>query len=100
MTSDPSNSLDPNPPFFDLVSQMRAMRRLKPDPVPLELLRKVLDAGVQAPSGMNSQPWKFLVLSERPDVRWFADHYREAIEARFGDVARSIPDDADSPAIR
>ncbi|MEE8046703.1 MAG: nitroreductase family protein, partial [Dehalococcoidia bacterium] len=32
------------------------MRRLKSDPVPLDLLRKVLDAGIKAPSGMNTQP--------------------------------------------
>ena len=41
---------DHNPPFFDLVGNIRAMRRLKPDPVPFELIEKVLTAGVQAPS--------------------------------------------------
>ncbi|MXW50730.1 MAG: nitroreductase, partial [Gammaproteobacteria bacterium] len=40
---------DHNPGFFDLVGNMRAMRRLKPDPVPEAMLRKVLDAGVKAP---------------------------------------------------
>ena len=44
-----------NPRFFDLVSNVRAMRRLKPDPVPKELIWKVLNAGVQAPSGQNTQ---------------------------------------------
>ena len=56
--------LGSNPPFFDLVGQVRAMRRLKPDPVPLETLRKVLQAGVQAPSGMNTQPWAFLLIRD------------------------------------
>jgi nitroreductase len=35
------SELGPNPGFFDLVGNVRAMRRLKPDPVPLELLREV-----------------------------------------------------------
>jgi len=73
-----------NPRFFDLVGNVRAMRRLKPDPVPAALLRKVLDAGVKAPSGQNTQPWAFLVIQEAAGRRWFADHYREAIESRFG----------------
>lgn len=76
-----------NPGFFDLVGNMRAMRRLKPDPVPRELLEKVLEAGVQAPSGQNTQPWKFLVLEDAANKRWFGDHYTKAIETRFSGMA-------------
>ena len=88
--------LPENPPFFDLVGQVRAMRRLKPDPVPLALLRKVLDAGVQAPSGMNTQPWAFVAVRDPDGRRWFADRYREAIESRFGGPLAPADDD-DSP---
>jgi nitroreductase len=86
---------DTNPPFFDLVGTMRAMRRLKSDPVPLELLRKVLDAGVQAPSGMNSQPWAFVVARDDGDKQWFAERYKAGIESRFGSLDQ-IPDDDES----
>ena len=72
-----------HPDFFDLVGDMRAMRRLKPDPVPLELVRKVLQAGVQAPSGQNKQPWKFILLTEAAQKTWFAQHYAQALESRF-----------------
>ena len=75
-----------NPGFFDLVGNMRAMRRLKPDPVPEALLRKVLDAGVKAPSGQNKQPWSFLVIQDAAGKGWFAKRYRAAIESRFGAV--------------
>ena len=81
-----SDALDPNPRFFDLVGQVRAMRRLKPDPVPLALLRKVLEAGVQAPSGMNSQPWAFLALHSPEARAWFAERYKAAVLSRFGDL--------------
>jgi nitroreductase len=86
-----------NPAFFDLVGNVRAMRRLRSDPVPDELLFKVLNAGVQAPSGMNSQPWSFLVIRSDEDKQWFADRYKAAIESRFGGFQ---PPDEDSPLAR
>ena len=93
-----ATELGDNPPFFDLVGQVRAMRRLKPDPVPLALVRKVLEAGVQAPSGMNSQPWAFVALRDADARAWFAERYKEAIATRFG-VLR-IRDGDDGPFAR
>jgi nitroreductase len=79
-----------HPEFFDLVGDMRAMRKLKTDPVPIELIRKVLEAGVQAPSGQNSQPWSFVLVSDSQRKQWFAERYKAAIESRFS--ARRVPD--------
>lgn len=81
--------LGDNPPFFDLVGNMRAMRRLKPDPVPPALLEKVLEAGVQAPSGQNTQPWRFVVLRAPDSKKWFAERYAQAITTRFGSIAQA-----------
>lgn len=75
---------DHNLPFFDLVGNVRAMRRLKPDPVPFELIEKVLTAGVQAPSGQNLQPWAFVVIGDPERKKWFAERYAAALEPRFG----------------
>ena len=72
-----------NPPFFDLVGNVRAMRRLKSDPVPMETIWKVLNAGVQAPSGQNTQPWRFVLVSDPERKKWFAERYALAIETRF-----------------
>jgi nitroreductase len=47
--------------IFEVMSTMRAMRRLKPDAVPNELINKILQAAQWAPSGGNSQRWRFLV---------------------------------------
>ena len=41
----------------------RAIRRLKPDPVPRALIRKVCEAGTFAPSGGNRQPWFFVAVT-------------------------------------
>ena len=42
----------------------RAMRRVKPDAIPYDIQAKILDAAVRAPSGGNSQSWRFLLLDD------------------------------------
>jgi nitroreductase len=93
-----TDTLGENPPFFDLVGQMRAMRRLKPDPIPLATIRKVLDAGVKAPSGMNSQPWAFVAIHGEEGRAWFAERYQAGILSRFG--ALDVPESGGSPMMR
>jgi len=56
----------------------RAIRRLRPDPVPRELIRKVCEAGTYAPSGGNRQPWYFIAVTERERRAWVAERYRKA----------------------
>jgi F420 biosynthesis protein FbiB-like protein len=50
--------------FFEVVHTQRAIRRFKPDPVPPELIHRMIDAAIRAPSGGNTQPWAFLVVSD------------------------------------
>ena len=45
--------------LFEIIRSTRSMRRLKRDPVPNELIRKILEGGVCAPSGGNMQRWRF-----------------------------------------
>ncbi len=91
-------SRDSDMPFLDLVGNMRAMRRLKPDPIPMELIRKVLDAGVKAPSGMNLQPWGFLLIRDPDSRRWFGEQYKKAMLSRF--VGFEAAEDDPSPNAR
>jgi nitroreductase len=56
------------PDLFEIIRTTRSMRRLKPDPVPNELIRKIIEAGVCAPSGGNMQRWRFLVVRD-PKVK-------------------------------
>jgi hypothetical protein len=45
--------------FFQVIGTQRAMRRLKPDPVPEEYIKKILWAATRAPSGGNRQGWRW-----------------------------------------
>jgi len=54
--------------FLELVKNRRHNGRLRTDPVPDELLEKILTAAGWAPSGNNSQPWEFIVVKS-PETR-------------------------------
>ena len=60
--------------LFEIMHTTRSMRRLKPDPVPNDLLNKVLEAGTCAASGGNQQTWRFLVIRD-PAIRAAASVY-------------------------
>ena len=81
------------PGLFETIHSMRAMRRLKSDPVPTALIRKILDAGIRAPSGMNLQAWAFVVLQDRENKSFFQARYHKAIVDRFGDALKPKEED-------
>src|SRR6187402_2183102 len=57
----------------------RAMRRVRPDPIPLDVQQRILDAAIRAPSGGNTQNWRFLLVDD-PEVRGaIAPLYQNAI---------------------
>lgn len=62
--------------LYDGLMTLRAMRRLKPDPVRDELVWKCLQAAQQAPSGGNIQPWHFLVVTDPATRAQLGDLYR------------------------
>ncbi|HXC51596.1 MAG TPA: nitroreductase family protein [Candidatus Limnocylindrales bacterium] len=51
--------------LFDIMWTCRAMRRLKPDPVPEEILLQLVDAALHGPSGSNAQNWRFVIVRDR-----------------------------------
>lgn len=50
--------------LFEAIYSTRALRRIKPDPVPDEVLFQLFDAAIRAPSGGNAQDWRFVVITE------------------------------------
>jgi nitroreductase len=68
-------------PLLEGIRTTRAIRRLKPDPVPPELIRKVCEAGTFAPSGGNRQPWFFIAVTEPERRLWLAERYRRVFKA-------------------
>lgn len=84
--------------IFETIYSMRAMRRLKTDPVPIEMIRKILDAGIRAPSGQNLQAWAFVVLQDPTNKKFFQERYHKAMMDRFGERLMPKPYDTSSSA--
>jgi nitroreductase len=68
------------PGFEEVLFTTRAMRRLRPDPVPEAELRYLIEAATQAASAHNSQTWGFVVVTERAQRQRIADAYRVLAE--------------------
>lgn len=68
-------------PLLDGIRTTRAIRRLRPDPVPPALIRKVCECGTFAPSGGNRQPWIFVAVTEPERRAFVAERYRRAFHA-------------------
>jgi nitroreductase len=64
--------------LFEIIRTTRSMRRLKPDPVPNELICTILEAGVCAPSGGNIQRWRFLVIRDANIKETVGAYYQRA----------------------
>ena len=67
--------------LFDLIKSRRSFRRYASQPVPPELLRRLLEAATWAPSAHNRQPWRFAVLTKAVD--------REKLAKAMGDRLRA-----------
>jgi len=49
---------------YEALYTTRAMRRVKPDPIPMDAQQRIMDAAIRAPSGGNAQGWRFLWVDD------------------------------------
>ena len=66
--------------LFEALHTMRAMRRLRPDPVPDELIKKIIQAGLGAPSGGDVQHWRFIVVKDAEIKKQIQLRYKKALD--------------------
>jgi nitroreductase len=75
------------PDFFEIINTTRSMRRLKPDPVPDELIKQILEAGISAANGGNNQTWRFLVIKDKAIKQavqvWYKKAFDEVVGPRY-----------------
>jgi len=89
--------------IFEALYTTRAMRRVKPDPVPMDVQAQILDAAIRAPSGGNTQNWRFLLVDDKDTIGRLAPLYKHAIGQLWETVyvdrlatVRANPDDPGS----
>lgn len=54
--------------LMEIVKSRRSIRKFKTKPIPDDMVDKILDAGRWAPSGLNNQPWRFVVVQDKETV--------------------------------
>lgn len=82
--------------LYAAMSTLRAVRRLRPDPIPDDVLERVLQAACWAPTGGNQQPWRVIVVADPEKKRVLRDIYAaewKTYVAGFLDRASSLPAD-------
>src|SRR3984893_4497705 len=80
-----SNTAD----LIEIIRTSSSMRRLKPDPVPNEWIRRILEAGTCAPSGGNMQRWRFLLIRDPKVKETVGALYKRAWDEQVGPRYRS-----------
>lgn len=82
-------------PLLDVMASMRAMRRLKPDPVPREVLTEIVRAATWAPSGSDAQHYGFVVVTDRAVMAQLADLWRDCVHTYTTLMGTVVPDASD-----
>jgi nitroreductase len=101
-------------PVGEAMFTQRAIRRFRPEPIPIEDLRLVIEAAVRAPNGGNQQIGRFLLVTDSAAIRRFGPLYHDAwwakrrdegfrtfsdLPRRFHPAARLADEMGDAPCI-
>lgn len=68
--------------IYEALYTTRAMRRMKPDPIPYEVQARILDAAIHAPN--IGQEWRFILVDDREIISKLAPLYRQGFERMVG----------------
>jgi len=83
--------------LFEAMRTTRAVRRLRPDPVPDDVLRRVIEAATWAPSGGNRQPWRIIAVRNADTKLRLRDLYKGPWERYVSGQRKAfaaLPEDA------
>jgi nitroreductase len=61
------------------ISKRRSIRKYEDKAVPKDVIDKLLLAGVSAPSGMNAQPWRFVVIENRDTIKKLSQRTKDML---------------------
>ena len=90
--------------LYEALYTTRAMRRVSPDPVPEDAVKIMLDAAVRAPSGGNTQNWRFLTVTDETLRAELGALYRQSFvqlqETVYKDAAEQAKARGDEGALR
>lgn len=83
---------------YEAMRTLRAVRRLRPDPIPADVLLRVIEAATWAPTGGNAQPWRVVVVRDAAKKERLGALYAQRWRAYSEQHRRLIADAA--PAVK
>jgi nitroreductase len=88
---------------YEALYTTRAMRRVRPDPIPEEVQARILDAAVRAPSGGNTQNWRFMFVDDAGVKAELGPIYRDCMSQLWAtiykerlEIANADPEDPEN----
>lgn len=86
-------------PVIEAIKKRRSVRSYEDRPVPRDILDIIIDAGNQAPSAMNSQPWRFVIIEDKslkkkllraalPNAKKILENVREFDPERYAQIMK------------
>src|SRR5581483_11479809 len=88
---------------YEALYTTRAMRRVRPDPIPPDAQARILDAAIRAPSGGNTQNWRFMLVDDPAIKADLGPIYRDCMQQLWAtiykerlEVANAAPDEPDN----
>lgn len=84
--------------LFGTMATMRAMRRLRPEPVPDEILERLIQAAVWGPSGGNMQRYEYVVVTDPAVMAELEPLWRRCVDAYLATTGKHAPEGMDEAA--
>lgn len=72
----------------DAIRERKAYRAFKPDPVTLDVLKKIMEQALRAPSWANTQPWEFAVATGKKLKEIEEGFVKKGVQDPYPEVAR------------
>jgi nitroreductase len=92
--------------IYEALYTTRAMRRCKPDPIPVDVQKRILDAAVRAPSGGNTQNWRFMLVDDPAVLTQLGPIYRDCMTQLWDTIykerlvaANAAPDEPENASM-
>ena len=63
--------------IFANIYARRAVRDYKPEDIPDDIIKELIMAGIYAPSSLNEQPWRFVVVKNKELIKKCSDHAKK-----------------------
>ncbi len=72
----------------DAIKERKSFRAFKPDPVPLDIIKKIMEQALRAPSWANTQPWEFAVATGKKLKEIEEGFVKKGLQEPYNEVAR------------